>query len=224
MNALGPGNLAWIGGTSILIFLGAGRDVSQCGNAFGKETSREWYFKYRDYCLYATSCIDVGVLGRERLTPEQLMPMHVSSSSRESMGLRDSLYIGTTLVGRQKARGQYGYPRRSATKVGGTAGEGCYHATRRWLIRDEDADSLREPREFLRAKFSGGRTLSNDGDTLQARVCEEYFSAVPQELLCGGIQEAAAVKAPLSLQKEGVPEECARSYGQGSRRVGVGGV
>lgn len=63
----------------------------QNGNAFGEEASRKRYIKHRDCCSYVASRKDMGVLRRERLTPEKSRQRHASRLFASKYGTEESL-------------------------------------------------------------------------------------------------------------------------------------
>lgn len=77
MASWASGDAAAKSGASTPLVTDNKREAPPSAHVYGEDASRAWLIAYREYSLYVESCNGMGVLGREQLTPERLMPSHV---------------------------------------------------------------------------------------------------------------------------------------------------
>lgn len=72
------GDLGATGRASTPLILENTRDAPRSEQVFGEPASRKWLIAYKAYCFYVDESNQTGVMHWERMTPGQLIPMHVT--------------------------------------------------------------------------------------------------------------------------------------------------
>lgn len=144
-------DLGATGGSSTPLILGDTREAPRYEQAFAKAASRKSLIAYKDYSSDVDESNQTGVLRRERMTPEKLIPMRVRLVfARKYAGRRIIYNNNQLLLAVEKHAGfvvNGEEPSRHTPRLRNR--QSCYHAARWGIGKSDGCGDNIDPRELL---------------------------------------------------------------------------